>query len=95
MKEYGMSTKFIAKRIDMKKIKSTNDLIDLFLLVAKNYPNQANKLFNRYAADIRRHHYKFYHSRAIAARNLRMLADSRGVESFKLLVKTIPSLRHR
>lgn len=79
----------------MKDIKSTNDLIDVFLYVAKNYPNQATKLFNRYAAYIRGHRYKFYQSRAIAARNLRMLADSRGVESFKLLVQNIPSLRQR
>ena len=88
-----MSKKFIVKRIKMKNIKSVNDLLDLFIYVAKNNPNQASKLFDRYAADIRRHHYSFEKSRFIAGRNLRMLADSRGTNIYDLLMRTVPGMK--
>ena len=88
-----MSKKFIVKRIKMKDIKSVSDLLDLFVYVAKNNPNQATKLFNRYVADIRRHHYSFEKSRFIASRNLRMLADSRDADVYELLMRTVPGMR--
>ena len=88
-----MPQRFIVKSIKMNQIKSTNDLIDLFIYVAKNNPNQATKLFNRYVAYIRKHHYSSEHSHFIAGRNLRMLADSRGADVYDLLIKTIPGIR--
>ena len=77
----------------MENIKSTNDLIDLFIRVATNNPNQVNKLFDKYVSFIRSHHYSLNTSRGIAARNLGLLADSRGPEEYDLLLRTIPKMR--
>ena len=88
-----MSQRFIVKPINMKKIASGKELANLFVFVATNYPNQASKLFKRYVSYICQRRHPLEKSRAIAAKNLCLLADSMGDEQYNLLLRTIPGLR--
>ena len=88
-----MSQRFIVKPIKMNKIASGKELANLFVFVATNYPNQANKLFKKYVSYICRHRYSLDKSRGIAAKNLCLLADSLGEKQYNLLLRTIPELR--
>ena len=87
-----MSQRFIVKSVKMNKIASTAELLNIFVFTAKNFPNQASKLFKRYVSCIKQHHHPLEKSRQIAATSLLSLAEDYD-DIYKLLLRTIPELR--
>lgn len=81
--------------VNFSDVKNANELMALFIKVARMYPNQANKLFNKYAAFIRQQHpeYNREKSRIMAASNISTMTTYYGKNINKLLYNKYAVLR--
>ena len=88
-----MSQTLTADSVDFDKIQTSRDLLDTFINIAKTCPKQMDELFKKYVQDIQKDGYSYETSEFIAIRCLRLLADSRGAETYSLICRTIPAMR--
>ena len=81
--------------VNFAEVKTAGEVMGLFIKVAHTYPNQADKLFDKYAAFVKATNpeYTEKHSREVAASNISMMSTYYGAKTSNLLYKAYRGLR--